>query len=308
MMNLSRSLRTSIASIDFWLAGGPARFDRTWHEPRERLAAGSLDQRRVYAGRYRYFRALHDFLRYDGRYRLFLMEELFRAHDIPFERQRVFELGFGTGFAAVALRHDVHLARLGDLGECRRVTPQRPARGELRGSQLPGRPARRHPDLSGYRLRSGDRLACARTRARRSPLPELLAERTRPDGYGLFFLPLERPRHNPDHARTYTAAGFSRLLQAAGFTPVHVSENFRYGSHLVQVINWPSRARIPLLGHVVEALKTLLLALPPTSFVRLVEQPLARLHVAPYQLMVLAQKRASSFCSHADPCASTSGG
>jgi hypothetical protein len=60
-------------------------------------AAWIVHQRRTYAGRYRYFRAIHDFLRYDARYRIFLMEELFRKHDIPFERQRVFELGFGTG-------------------------------------------------------------------------------------------------------------------------------------------------------------------------------------------------------------------
>src|SRR4051794_26025144 len=67
-------------------------------------AAWIVHQRRTYAGRYRHFRAIHDFLRYDGRYRLFLMEELFRAHDIPFERQRVFELGFGTGL--LLLRFD----------------------------------------------------------------------------------------------------------------------------------------------------------------------------------------------------------
>jgi hypothetical protein len=99
-----------------------------------------------------------------------------------------------------------------------------------------------------------------------------------------------RPRHNPDHARVYTTAGFTRLLREVGYEPVHVEENFRYASHLVQIVNWPSRARIPVVGLLVELIKGLLLALPPTSFVRLVEAPLARLHVAPLQLAVLARK------------------
>lgn len=75
------------------------------HEPsspgRSRWAAR---QRRIYAHRYAYLRALHDFFRYDARYRLRLTEELFRAHDIPFEHQKVFELGFGTG--SLLLRFD----------------------------------------------------------------------------------------------------------------------------------------------------------------------------------------------------------
>ena len=113
---------------------------------------------------------------------------------------------------------------------------------------------------------------------------------TREGGHGLFFLPLERPRHNPDHARTYTSAGFTRLLRETGWEPRHVSENFRYASHVVQVINWPSRRRIPIVGPLVEAVKSVSLALVPTTVVRIVEEPLERLHVAPYQLMVLATR------------------
>ncbi|MFT3928297.1 MAG: class I SAM-dependent methyltransferase [Myxococcales bacterium] len=263
----------------------------------ERAQTAWVDQqRRVYARRYAHFRAVHDFLRYDARYRLFLMEELFRRHDIPFERQRVFELGFGTG--SLLMRFDTS--------------------SSLHGSEISESAVnalRDDPRLASYaeadfRVASSDGnssfpssdydIVIASHVIEHVPddLHTLtqLAQHTRAGGYGLFFLPLERPRHNPDHARTYTAAGFSRLLSAAGFTPIHISENFRYASHLVQVINWPSRARIPLLGPVVEAIKSLALALPPTSLVRLVEEPLARLHVAPYQLMVLAQKREPANC------------
>ena len=82
------------------------------------------------------------------------------------------------------------------------------------------------------------------------------------------------------------------MLASAGYEPLHVAENFRYASHLVQVINWPSRRRIPVLGLAVEALKSGLLALAPSSFIRLVEEPLAKLHVRPYQLTVLARRLA----------------
>lgn len=252
--------------------------------------AWTARQKQLYARRYRHFRALHDWLRYDARYRLFLMEELFRAHDIPFERQRVFELGFGSG--SLLMRFDTTSTLHGSEISESAVTalqsdPRTRAYHEVRlqralPSGAPSFPGREYDVVIASHVLEhvADDLASLKS----------LAEHTRPGGYGLFFLPLERPRHNPDHARTYTKAGFERLLQQAGFTPLTSSENFRYASHVVQVVNWPSRARVPVLGTLVEALKTLALASVPTTCVRLVEAPLARLHVAPYQLMVLAQK------------------
>lgn len=247
-------------------------------------------QRRVYATRYAHFRRLHDLVRYDARYRLLLMEETFRSHAIPFERQRVYELGFGTG--SMLLRFDATCTLHG---------------AELSHSAIAG--LRADPRLADYR--EARFVACAEDGTPRFPdrdydvviashvlehVPDdhralsLLAEHTRAQGHGLFFLPLERPRHNPDHIRTYTAAGFEQLLRATGWEPLLVSENFRYASHCVQVVNWPSRARIPVLGPMVEAVKSATLALAPTELVRLVEEPLARLHVAPRQLMVLARR------------------
>jgi SAM-dependent methyltransferase len=247
-------------------------------------------QRRVYARRYARFRRLYDVLRYDGRYRLWLMEQIFRRFEIPFERQKVFELGFGTGslllrFDASSVPHGAELSEsaLAGLAQDARARAYR----ELR--LIPAAPdgAPRFPGrdydivIASHVIEHvpDDRAALA-----------ALHEHTRDRGFALFFLPLERPRHNPDHARVYTAAGFTRLLREVGYEPLHVEENFRYASHLVQIVNWPSRARIPVVGLLVDLIKGLLLALPPTSFVRLVEAPLARLHVAPLQLMVLARK------------------
>jgi SAM-dependent methyltransferase len=265
-----------------------------------KLASSSEDkadwaerQRKLYAQRYVHFRALHDLLRYDARYRMLLMEEVFRKYDIPFEHQRVYELGFGTGslllrFDTTCMLHGAEISEsaISGLSGDPRIAAYQEARFSACDSD--GSPS--FPDanydvvIASHVLEHvpDDRHALS-----------LLHRHTRDGGHGLFFLPLERPRHNPDHARTYTSAGFTRLLRATGWERLSVSENFRYASHLVQVINWPSRRRIPLLGHAVEALKTLMLALPPTTFVRLVEEPLEKLHVAPYQLMVLAKKSAA---------------
>jgi len=247
-------------------------------------------QRAIYADRYRVFRGLYDFLRYDGRYRVRLMEELFHRFDIPFERQRVYELGFGSG--TLLLRFDtsssLHGAELSD-GAIAALSADPRVR-----SYAEARFVRAAPDgMPSFPASDYDVVLASHVLEHvpddRAALQALHAH-TRPLGYALLFVPLERPRHNPDHARTYTKAGFTRLVRSVGFEPVHVAENFRYASHFVQVLNWPSRARIPVLGILVEAVKSLLLALPPTGFVRLVEEPLARLHVAPCQLVVLARR------------------
>ena len=49
-------------------------------------------------GFYRAFRKVRWAFRYDCRYRLFLMEEILRRRGVPMERQKVYELGFGTGY------------------------------------------------------------------------------------------------------------------------------------------------------------------------------------------------------------------
>jgi SAM-dependent methyltransferase len=253
-------------------------------------AASAAYQRDLYAERYAYLRQAYDFFRYDARYRLQLMEETFRAHDIPFERQRVFELGFGTG--SLLLRFDVTSTLHGceistsavrELTRDPRVQAYRDPRFLL--SQADGMP--RFPG-SDYDVVIASHVL-EHVPDDRAVLDQL-AERTKSGGWGLFFLPLERPRHNPDHARVYTAAGFCQLLRETGFEPVVVDENFRFASHFVQLINWPSRARIPVLGTLVEVTKSAALAMMPTELVGVFEQPLARLHVLPMQLMVLARR------------------
>jgi SAM-dependent methyltransferase len=249
-------------------------------------------QRATYAQRYRVFRHLYDLLRYDLRHRLLVMEELFRRFDIPFERQRVYELGFGTG--AMLFRFDVsstlHGAELSDGAV--RALREDPRTASYAGSAIvacdrDGRPA--------FPARDYDVIIASHVLEHVPDDLEVLrafAAHLAHDGHVLVFLPLERPRHNPDHARVYTRAGFVRRLREAGLEPVHVEENFRYASHFVQIVNWPSRARLPVVGTAVEVLKTLLLALPPSFVVRALEAPLARLHVTPTQLVVLARRAA----------------
>lgn len=95
---------------------------------------------------YQRMRTLRWLFRYDCRYRLLLMEEVFRRHGVPFEHQRVFELGFGTGDllrrfdttstlhgcelslgAIEALRRDPRWMTMSKLSSCWPATTARPA-------------------------------------------------------------------------------------------------------------------------------------------------------------------------------------
>lgn len=260
--------------------------------------AGQADkadyQRRIYSrGMYanNWWRKIRWLFRYDCRYRLLLMEELFRRHQIPFEHQKVFELGFGTGdllfrFDSTSTLHGCEVTaeaveaiendeRLG------RYTAAHFTCSEQDGS--PVFPADDYDVIIAAHVLEHVPNDAAMLRA--------LASRARPGGHGLFFLPLERPGHLPKlHARTYTAAGFTRLVKDNGWDVVEVSENFRYAGHLVQVVNWPSRHKVPVIGKLVEGIKNFAMGLPPTTIIRLVEEPLERLHVAPRQLMLLARR------------------
>lgn len=255
-------------------------------------AATASYQRDRYRHVYRFPRRLMEWVRYDRRYRIRLIEDLFRRHAIPFERQRVFEFGFGSGemllrFDTTSVLHGCDISKSAVLqmqSDERAIGYRETCFVEPGADGVPVFPAEEYDIVIASHVLEHVPDDALTLRA--------LASHLRPGGYGVFFMPLEAPRHNPDHARTYTAAGFSDLLRAVGFQPVEVTENFRYASHFVQTLNWPSRARLPVLGPLVEMVKALVLAVPPTGFVRWVEEPLARLHVSPYQLMVLARRPA----------------
>jgi len=255
--------------------------------------AGTAEhQRRTYSrGFYKRLRRIRWLFRYDCRYRLFLMEELFRKHKIPFERMKVFELGFGTGdllfrFDSTSTLHGCEVSE-----EAVEAIKNDPRLHRYKNTHFLCSDPNGDPQFpsSDYDLAIASHVLehvpdDLRTLKR-------ISEHTRKNGLGLFFLPLERPGHLPViHARTYTAAGFARLLGSTGWEVIEACENFRYASHWVQVFNLPSRRRVPVIGSVVETVKNICLSLPPTSFIRLVENPLASLHVKPRQLMVLARR------------------
>ncbi len=243
-------------------------------------------------GFYRKFRKLRWLFRYDCRYRLYLMEELFRKNQIPFEHQKVFELGFGTG--DLLFRFDGSCCIHGCEASCDAI------QGIEQDHRL--RRYRQHSfmecDPNGNVCFPSDNydivIASHVLEHVSEDLATLkqLAAHTKPHGLGLFFLPLERPGHLPTkHIRTYTTAGFQRKLKLTGWEPIDMEENFRYESHWVQVFDLLSRREVPILGILTESLKNITLSLAPTSMIRLSEKPLERLNVTPRQIMVLAQNR-----------------
>jgi SAM-dependent methyltransferase len=219
------------------------------------------------------------------------MEELFRKYQVPFERMKVYELGFGTGYLLFRFDNTSTLHGCELVEEAVDAIEKDPRLRRYQKTHF----VCANPDGSPRFPSSDYDLVIASHVLEHVPddnlTLKLLAEHTRPGGLGLFFLPLEPPGHFPiTHARTYTAAGFRVLLKSTGWEVIESCENLRYASHWVQVLNFPTRHGVPIIGSVVETVKNICLSLPPTSFVRLLEKPLRSLHVKPRQLMVLARR------------------
>jgi len=279
---------TRLVSLPAWMCGL-----RRTSEPQADPVEVS-HQRKVYEnGFYRRFRRLRWLLRYDCRYRLLVMEELFSRHAVPFEHQKVYELGFGT--ADLLLRFDTSCMIHGcEVSE--------EAIDQLRCSV----------DLSAWR-----QAAFAAADERGAPVfpssdydvviashvlehvPDdantllRLAQHTRPGGWGLFFVPLERPRRRHlHHARTYSQAGFLRLCQRCGWQVVEVEQNMRFDSPQENLLITLERRSSALAG-LVEGSKNLAFSLVPSGFLRLFEDPLKRLVFFARQLAVLARRPAA---------------
>lgn len=248
-------------------------------------------QRNVYSGGfYRRFRRLRWLLRYDCRYRLLLMEELFLRHDIPFERQRVFELGFGTG--DLLLRFDTSCAVHGceiSADAIRMVEVEAAGLGfddvELALAGAGGEPVFPRDDydivLASHVLEhvpdDGEAL-------------RLLAAHTRPGGWGLFFVPLERPRgRHLHHARTYSPPGFCKLCGACGWQVVEAESSMRFDSFSENLVAVLEQRLNPVAG-VVEGARNIVFSLFPPELLRVSDACLAKVHKPPRQLAVLARR------------------
>lgn len=250
-------------------------------------------QRNLYnRGFYRRMRRIRWLLRYDCRYRMFLMEEAFHKHRIPFEHQKVYELGFGAGdlllrFDNTCILHgcEVSAEAINQLYNDRRIERYREARFVLADSD--GYPV--FPS-SGYDLIIASHVLEHVPDDKR--VVKLLAEKLHPDGLGLFFVPLERPSNlSYHHVHTYTAAGFTELLCSNGWQPVQVSENLRCDSHSERFLQFLDRLRLKLALSACEAARNAVYSLVPSGIMHIVEGPLASLYVPPRQLMVLARRR-----------------
>lgn len=247
-------------------------------------------QRRVYEnGFYRRFRRLRWALRYDCRYRLLLMEELFARWKVPFEHLKVFELGFGTG--DLLLRFDTSCTLHGCEASREAVALLRaePVLRQYRQVQLTvaGTDGRARFPGSDYDLIIASHVLEHVPDDRRALAD--LAGHARKGGWGLFFVPLERPRRrHRHHVRTYSAAGFHRLCNDCGWQVLESEENMRLDSPQENLLIALER-RTPTLAAVFEGSKNLLFSLVPTGLFRLSDERCRRLYWPARQLAVLAR-------------------
>jgi len=221
---------------------------------------------------------------------MFLMEELFRKHKIPFEHQKVFELGFGAGdllirFDRTCRLHGCEVSEeaIQELYNDPRIKRYREARFVPANSD-------------GYPVfpSSGYDIVIASHVLEHVPDDEevlkQLAEHTRPEGVGLFFVPLERPScQSYHHVHTYTAAGFCQLMRKTGWEPIQVTENLRCDAHSEKILQLLDKAHMRVALALTEAVRNIVYSLIPSGLIRLSEGPLASLFVQARQLMVLAK-------------------
>lgn len=248
-------------------------------------------QRRLYEGGfYRKLRRLRWAFRYDCRLRVVLAEQVFARHGIAFEHQKVFELGFGTGY--LLLRFDpsciIHGCEL-SLEAIRQLekNPLVSAYREVRLLQAgpDGEPI--FPS-EGYDVVMASHVLEHLPDDRRAL--EELSRHTRPGGVGLFFVPWERPQSaRPHHARTYTEAGLAALLQACGWQPLEISSSMRFDYHLDLGMVLAGKY-LPPLGSVMEGLMNFFFSLLPAPGMLLADRLLERLFVPARQLTALARR------------------
>jgi SAM-dependent methyltransferase len=219
------------------------------------------------------------------------MEELFRRQHIPFEHQKVYELGFGTG--DLLLRFDTSCKIHGCEASAEAVSAIEAEPGIERYLEFRFEKNQDNGDpvffADDYDLVIASHVIEHVPDDRRTL--KLLAEHTKENGRGLFFLPLERPfNQNVNHVRTYTKAGFLNLLHQTGWQEIEVVENFRFDSGLEDLITFLSRKNRNHSATMVESTKNILFSLVPSFLFGLIDHPLSIIKIFPRQLMILAKR------------------
>jgi SAM-dependent methyltransferase len=256
--------------------------------------SGLERQRAIYGGDfYRSFRRLRWLFRFDCRYRILIMEQLFARRGIPFEGLKVFELGFGTGY--LLKRFDWSCAIHG----CE-LSPQAVEQLKIRSGMERYRELKlvcAGPEGEAVFPDRDYDLVIASHVLEHVPDDEetlrRLAEHTRPGGYGLFFVPLERPNcSRSHHERTYSRPGFAPLLERCGFEPLDLACNMRFDYYPNSLIIW-LETRMPAAGYLAEGLANFFYSLWPIPLMQLVDRGLERCSCNPRQLAVLARRKES---------------
>ena len=225
----------------------------------------------------------------DCRYRWHRLREYLTGAGFPLERQRVLELGFGSGDLLFLFSTSCSLMGIELSASAVDAIKQDPRlahynktwfRSMEEDGTMPQPPAQADILINSHMLEHvpDDRETL------RAVLPAVA-----PGGLLVTFVPLEPPGFDPKHVRTYSPHSLRRLMEDLDLEVLHLEENYRICSGPMRWMEHPARHDWPLLKSI-EGIRNLLLTSIPYSTTRAIEELLLQWGVAASQAMVVARK------------------
>ncbi|HTM44725.1 MAG TPA: class I SAM-dependent methyltransferase [Polyangiaceae bacterium] len=243
-----------------------------------------------YRGFYGDWVALGNRLRFDVRYRCRRLPEVLRQLQIPRSGRRVLDIGFATGdllatfpencaiwgvdVSPSAIACAEHSVQLSKFSQRRFSLVQEESPWELPAAQF-------DIVLSSHTLEHvSDDLRVLKA----------AYDRLAPGGTLALFVPLEEPDYILFHLRNYSLQSITERVRQAGFTVRHVEGSMYINGHIWKLLTIPSRRNWPILKHLVDALRMIILGILPYPAMRFFDSLLYHLGVDARQALVIAEK------------------
>jgi SAM-dependent methyltransferase len=248
-----------------------------------------VQQKSIYDDAYRGEQRIRRWLRFDIRYRVRRLHELFGALGIDVSRTRVLDFGFGAGDLLASFP-----AGCAVTGAEVSASAVERARRSRRFSRHASREFRLIPEDAPEALPRGPFdivLSCHALEHVDDDRRWLqaLRERLAPGGSVALFVPIEAPGYNPDHVRVYSLESLRSLVESTGLVIMHAEGSMHLNGHVWKWLTLPSRRRWPVLGPLVNTLRLVSQAIIPYPLTRRLERWAERAGLEPRQALVVAR-------------------